>query len=493
MADLAPGTIFAGCRIDGLLGRGGMGVIYRATELRLGREVALKLISPGLADEAMRTRFEREARLAAAIEHPNVVPIYGAGEEDNVLYLVMRLVQGTDLGALLKAHGPLPAPRAAAVVAQLASALDAAHAAGLVHRDVKPGNVLVGDDDHVYLTDFGITRIEDAHTRITDSGGWIGTVDYMSPEHLRGEPTDARSDVYSLGCVLHAALTGRPPMRRTTIAATIQAHLNDAPPRASLTAGVPTSFDAVVARAMAKDPAERYASAGALANAAIAAGADSSLDATAVALPVATIAAADEPATHAVGGSDTALTTVHRPSREQTATVVAAAAPQRPTAIPIRQASGRRRRRAVIAAVSVALLGGGAWALLRPSDRVSGPITEVEVRGAVNAFASAYSHEDAAALRQVLSLDVQRAAPDARQNGRAAVLAEYERQFAQMAVRGYAVRELAIRAGDVGRAQGEFRVTRSGAAALTGTITFAVVRRGGKPAIALLATQPRPS
>lgn len=479
MADLAPGTIFAGCRIDGVLNRGGMGVIYRATELRLGREVALKLISPGLADDAMRTRFEREARLAAAIEHPNVVPIYGAGDEDGVLYLVMRLVQGTDLGALIKTYGPLAPARAAAIVAQLGSALDAAHAAGLVHRDVKPGNVLVGDDGHVYLTDFGITRIEDAHTRITDSGGWIGTVDYMSPEHLRGEPTDARSDVYSLGSVLHAALTGRPPMRRTTIAATIQAHLNDPPPQASLSAGVPPAFDAVVARAMAKDPADRYASAGALGRAALEAAA--SAGAETLHEPATVIAAATEPAT-TLAPAPTA--TVVAPPRVPAA---------RPAEVPVRRAPGYRRRRAAAAAAAALIAGGAVWAFLRPTDRVSGPLSAVEVRGAVNAFASAYSREDAAALRRLLSTDVQRAAPDGRQSGRRAVVAEYERQFAQSTIRRYALRDLSIRAGDAGRAQGEFRVTRQGAPPLTGTITFAVVRRGGRPTIALLATQPRPA
>src|SRR4051812_33814523 len=271
MAELSPQDVFAGCRIEGVLGRGGMGVIYRATELRLGRPVALKLIATEQAsDPDVRDRFEREARLTAAIDHPNVIPVYAAGEEDGHLYLVMRYVPGTDLQALLRRDGRLAPARAASIVAQVGEALDAAHAAGLVHRDVKPANVLIAGE-HAYLSDFGITRVQSAETRITDSGGWIGTVDFMAPEHLRGEPTDARSDVYALGCVLHAALTGTPPYRRETVPATITAHLHELPPRPSETLGVPVAFDSVIARALAKDPAHRYPSAGDLGRAARAA------------------------------------------------------------------------------------------------------------------------------------------------------------------------------------------------------------------------------
>src|SRR3954453_6292913 len=291
MSDLTPGTEFAGCRIEALLGTGGMGVIYRATELRLGRPVALKLISAdGASDPAIRERFEREARLTASIDHPNGIPVYGAGEEDGHLYLVMRFVPGTDLHALMRREGRLEPGRAAAIVAQLAGALDAAHAAGLVHGDVKPANVLIAGS-HVYLSDFGITRVQDAETtRITESGGWVGTVDFMAPEPLSGEPGDppsgvhplggalptppgARSDVAALGCVLHTTLTGTPPFRRPTVPAPITAHLLEPPPRPSATPGVPRAFDAVVARALAKDPADRYASAGDLGRAAVAAAA----------------------------------------------------------------------------------------------------------------------------------------------------------------------------------------------------------------------------
>src|SRR5436309_771175 len=270
--DFTPGMSIAGCRIEAVAGRGGMGVIYRATELRLERPVAVKLIAADRAAEsAFRERFERESRLTAAIDRPNVVPVYAAGEEAGRLYLVMRYVAGTDLRSQLERDGRLPPTRAADVVAQVGAGLDAAHQAGLVHRDVKPANILIAGGGHVYLSDFGITRMVDSETRLTDSDGWVGTVDYMAPEHLEGGETDARTDVYALGCVLHTALTGSPPFRRDSVPATITAHLYDQPPRPSATPGVPREFDPVVARALAKRPADRYPSAGDLGRAALAA------------------------------------------------------------------------------------------------------------------------------------------------------------------------------------------------------------------------------
>src|ERR687886_2421654 len=245
MAELVPGTVFAGFRIEAVAGRGGMGVVYRATQLALGRPVALKLLAGDRAgDPDFRERFQRESRMAASIDHPNVIPVYAAGEEDGRLYLVMRYVGGTDLQALLRAEGALAPERAADVVAQVGAALDAAHRAGLVHRDVKPANVLLSGE-HAYLSDFGLTRVVDSDTGITEAGQWIGTVDYASPEQLRGGPIDARADVYSLGCVLHAALTGRAPFSRGTVPATMGAQLHDPPPRPS-DAGAPRPFDRVV-------------------------------------------------------------------------------------------------------------------------------------------------------------------------------------------------------------------------------------------------------
>ena len=261
MTDVLEGAHIAGCRIETVAGRGGMGIVYRATQLSLGRPVALKLIAPEhAADADFRERFQRESRMAAAIDHPNVIPVYEAGEEDGRLYLVMRWVAGTDLHRLLRAEGRIEPERAAAIVNQVAGALDAAHAAGLIHRDVKPANVLLSGE-HAYLADFGLTRFAGADT-LTTAGHFLGTVDYMAPEQFHPGPDDARADVYALGCVLFAALTGAPPFLRETVPATMLAHLHDAPPRASRTAGVPPGFDRVLARALAKSPEDRYPSAG---------------------------------------------------------------------------------------------------------------------------------------------------------------------------------------------------------------------------------------
>jgi serine/threonine protein kinase len=189
-----------------------MGVVYRARQLSLDRTVALKVIAPALTRDAMaRHRFVREARVAASIDHPNVIPIFYAGEEDGIAYLAMRFVDGQDLRTLVRAGGPLEPAPAAQAVAQVAAALDAAHAAGLVHRDIKPANVLVTNGGHVYLTDFGLTRLARGETETTQPGHWAGTLDFAAPEQIRGDRLDARADVYSLGCLLHHALAGRAP------------------------------------------------------------------------------------------------------------------------------------------------------------------------------------------------------------------------------------------------------------------------------------------
>ena len=262
MTDVLEGAHIAGCRIESVAGRGGMGIVYRATQLSLGRPVALKLIAPEhAADANFRERFQRESRMAAAIDHPNVIPVYEAGEEDGRLYLVMRWVAGTDLHRELRAGGRLHPDRAALIVTQVAGALDAAHTAGLIHRDVKPGNVLLSGD-HAYLADFGLTRLAGSDTQMTTGGHFLGTVDYMAPEQFHPGPQDGRVDVYALGCVLFAALTGAPPFLRETVPATMLAHLHDPPPRASDTPGVSRDFDRVLARALAKAPEDRYPSAG---------------------------------------------------------------------------------------------------------------------------------------------------------------------------------------------------------------------------------------
>ncbi|MGI8781146.1 MAG: serine/threonine-protein kinase, partial [Solirubrobacteraceae bacterium] len=272
MPDLLPGAEIAGCRIEAVAGRGGMGIVYRATQLSLGRPVAVKLIASDRAgDPGFRERFERESRVAAAIDHPNVIPVYAAGEEGGHLYLVMRYVKGIDLQGLLARERRLPPDRVAAIACQVGAALDAAHATGLVHRDVKPANVLL-NGEHAYLADFGLSQLVGTDTRLTSTGQWIGTVDFMAPEQFSGAVVDARADVYALGCVLHNALTGEIPYPRGTVPATMLAHLHDPPPRPTVVVeGLPAGFDRVIARALDKDPERRYPSAGDLGRAALAA------------------------------------------------------------------------------------------------------------------------------------------------------------------------------------------------------------------------------
>jgi serine/threonine-protein kinase len=203
MVGLAPASVLAGYRIDSLLGEGGMGAVYRAWNIALERPVALKVIAESLTGDAtFRKRFQNEAIVAAAIDHPNVVPVYEAGEADGRLFLAMRLVEGQDLATLIAREGALAPTRTVAIVSQLAGALDAAHARGLIHRDVKPANVLVEAGGHVYLTDFGIARRLRARTHVTKPGVFVGTIDYLAPEVIRGEAASRAVDVYALGCLL---------------------------------------------------------------------------------------------------------------------------------------------------------------------------------------------------------------------------------------------------------------------------------------------------
>jgi predicted Ser/Thr protein kinase len=268
--DTRIGTTIAGYRIERLLGRGGMGRVYLAEDSRLGRKVALKLLDPELAEDVrFRERFVRESRLAASLDHPNVVPIYEAGEQDGVLFIAMRFVEGTDLAGLIEEEGPLPPGRTAAILSQVAQALDAAHEHGLIHRDVKPSNILIGRGDHTYLTDFGLIKRREADTGLTRTGQFMGSVDYAAPEQIRGEAVDARTDVYSLGCVTYECLTGEPPFAHDPDVAVLYAHLNDQPPKVTAARPeLPPGIDAVVSRAMAKRPDDRYASTGALGEAA---------------------------------------------------------------------------------------------------------------------------------------------------------------------------------------------------------------------------------
>ncbi len=277
LRELQPGELLAGYRIEAVIGRGGMGIVYRATQLALQRTDALKVIAPGLAQEPQfRSRFERESQVAARIDHPNVIPIYAAGEEDGLLYIAMRFVEGTDLRAVLRREGRIDFRRAAQIVAAVGGALDAAHEQGLVHRDVKPANVLIArrrDVEHVYLTDFGLAKVTaSGYQGDTRAGMFIGTTDYVSPEQACGARLDARSDVYSLGCTLFHMLTGEVPYPGAFEAAKLVAHTRHPVPSVlALAPQLPPQFEAVVARAMAKQPEHRYPSAGDLGRAALAA------------------------------------------------------------------------------------------------------------------------------------------------------------------------------------------------------------------------------
>ena len=255
---LLSGSEIAGYRIEGILGRGGMGEVYEATQLSLGRTVALKVLRADLgADVAFRERFRREGRIQAGLDHPNIVTVHEAGElpGDAGLYLAMRLVRGPTLKDLIRG-GELTPQRTLDLLAPIAAALDAAHGAGLTHRDVKPQNMLVGPGDHPYLADFGLTRSGE-DTALTRSGAFMGTIDYVAPEIIRGEPASAASDVYALTCVIYECLTGEIPFRRETEAAALYAHVNDDPPRRALELGLPARFDEVLAGGMAKDSEDR--------------------------------------------------------------------------------------------------------------------------------------------------------------------------------------------------------------------------------------------
>jgi serine/threonine-protein kinase len=511
VATLSPGDVFGGYRIEAVAGRGGMGVVYRAVQLDLGRPVALKLIAADrAADPDFRERFQRESRMAAAIDHPNVVPVHGAGEQDGQLYLVMRYVRGTDLHALIKREGPLAPERAAAIVAQVASALDAAHAAGLVHRDVKPANVLLGGSgrqEHAYLSDFGLTRLLTSETQLTETGQWMGTIDFSAPEQLSALRLDARADIYSLGCVLHAALLGTPPFPRGTFPATLLAHMQDPIPRPS-ERGAPIGFDRVMARALAKEPEDRYPSAGDLGRAAAAAARGESV--TESERSVAVGPAAPDPPRNGHAGPHTAATVVESPPTAATvaespptaATVSARSStrvkgaspliPPPPGEGPVRH---RSRRRGVVAGGALVVAAAAATALAVSGDGAgagnsTAPLSEGDVRDVAQEFAQAYGSEDGAALRRTLTPGVQRVLPSGVARGRGSVVNEYVRQFRAQDTRGYELQDLQVTGGRAGRASGSYHVDRGGRDAIEGRIVLGVVRERGEPRIALIAVTP---
>ena len=263
------GDEFAGYRLRSVLGRGGMSVVFQAEHPRLGNVVAIKVLAPELAsDDIFRTRFLEESRIAASMNHPNVIPIHDMGASDGLLYIVMRYVSGTDLRQMIKKRGRLQPEVAVFLLSQAARALDAAHAKGLVHRDVKPGNLLVersnddDDPDHLYLADFGITKRVMTHTGLTSTGQFLGTVDYVAPEQIRGPSVAGlagMADQYSLGCVLYECLTGRVPFEKDMIPAIIWAHVEEQPTQPTLLRpDLPPAVDEVFARVLAKQPGDRY-------------------------------------------------------------------------------------------------------------------------------------------------------------------------------------------------------------------------------------------
>lgn len=269
------GEEFAGYRVEAVLGRGGMGIVYRAEHIALERKVALKLLSESLSeDDAFRQRFIRESKLAASMDHPNIIPIYEAGEHDGLLYISMRYVDGSDLKQIIRTHGILDAAISLLLLEQVASALDSAHARGLVHRDVKPHNMLIATpaglaSDHVYLSDFGLAKQVSSRTEVTASGTFMGTIDYVAPEQIEGKEIDKRIDIYSLGCVLFECLTGTVPFQGDTDVAIAHGHVADPPPSiCEMRRDLPSGLDKVLSTALAKNPDDRYQSGGELISAA---------------------------------------------------------------------------------------------------------------------------------------------------------------------------------------------------------------------------------
>jgi serine/threonine protein kinase len=259
------GQDFAGYRLRAVLGRGGMSVVYEAENARLGNTVALKVLAPELStDDAFRARFLKESRLAASLNHPNVIPIYDTGPCDDLLYIAMRYVAGSDLRTVLNKHGRISPGQALPLIGQAGRALDAAHRLGLVHRDVKPANILIergadGDPDHVYVADFGLTKHTLSRSGLTETGQLLGTIDYIAPEQIQGKPVDGRADIYSLGCVLYECLTGQVPFVKDVDAAVIWAHVEEPPaPPSAIRAELRGGIDEVIMCALAKDPNDRY-------------------------------------------------------------------------------------------------------------------------------------------------------------------------------------------------------------------------------------------
>jgi len=330
-SDRRIGTELGGYRLGEQLGRGGTSVVYRAEHVRLGRQAALKLLSAGVGEDDFRERFLRESRVAAALDHPSIVPVYDAGEaEDGLLYIAMACIEGSDLKSVLAEEGKLPLRRALRIAAQIGSALDAAHARGLVHRDVKPANILVTQGDRAYLSDFGVAK-HLASNGTTRTGSFIGTIDYCAPEQIEGHDVDSRTDVYALACVLYECLAGEPPFSRPSEVAVLNAHLHAPPPKLSRVASdIPPALESVIEKALSKSPLDRYSTCGEFLAAARAAAAERHIDRSRLAVSVtllllaAALGAGAALGVNALlaGGTSTVTTTVVQAPRSPTLDVL---------------------------------------------------------------------------------------------------------------------------------------------------------------------------
>ncbi len=387
MAELEPGSVFAGHRIEGIAGSGGMGVVYAATDLRLQRKVAIKVIRSNLETEGrFQERFERECALAAQVNHPSIVQIYSAGEQDGAPYVTMAFIEGTDLGKLIEERGRLDLELVSAVADSIGGALDAAHKGGLVHRDVKPGNVLVGDlsRGEVFLTDFGLTREFTSETRLTATGALIGTLDYMAPEQFEDERLDPRTDVYAFGCVVHEALTGKVPFPATGPVAKMFAHTKaERPSIREHVPELPEALDLAVQKAMAVKRGERFETAGELASAISAAAAGIGDAATVVATVAAPVLGSTQPYTpqfeapepeavaEATQRAGVAATT-SRPADDEQATAKIEKRREGPNLAAIALAGGAIAIAAVIAVLTLG--GGGDPGGVTPGEGGGGPV-----------------------------------------------------------------------------------------------------------------------
>ncbi len=401
------GAELAGYRLESLVSRGGMAVVYLAEDLRLGRKVALKILAAELAeDDAFRERFLRESRIAASIDHPNVIPVYDAGEAGGVLYIAMRHVKGGDLRSLIRVDAPLAVDRAVSIATQVASGLEAAHREGLVHRDIKPANVLLiprrslKSQDHVYLSDFGLAKHSTSVSGLTSTGQFLGTVNYCAPEQAEGKPVDHRADIYALGCMLFECLTGRPPFKKEEDLAVVMAHIREQPPLVTdFEPGIPPALAEVVAAMLAKSPDDRQQTC------------DELIEALAAAAPVGT------PSVETITRSAVAAAAadpVSLPPASAAPSPSPSQPPVPPASVPVPSAAGGRRGRTLIAAGVAALaLGAVAVVLLtrgpgeQATDIAAGPAPETRT-GEAPATGSAWR--------------VRKGAPTARQQASAAVL-----------------------------------------------------------------------